>query len=64
MSSPDFGAGYRKMAIDITLMTPVAEGRQGADSEKRPSEVRRGGPERHFWEISGLSLGYQASKDS
>jgi hypothetical protein len=26
--------------------------RQGADSEKRPAEVRRRGSEPHFWEIS------------
>ena len=36
--------------MDVALMTPVSEGRQGADSEKRPAEVRRSGPEPHFWE--------------
>ena len=51
--SPVFGEIHDKAAMDIVLMTPVAEGRQGADSEKRPTEVRRSGPEPHFWEISG-----------
>ena len=60
--SPDFGEVLNEAAMDIALTTPVAEGRQGADSEKRPAEVRRSGPEPHFWEISGSSLGYQASK--
>jgi hypothetical protein len=49
--------------MDVALTTPVAEGRQGAYSEKRPAEVRRSGPEPHFWEISGSSLGYQTSED-
>jgi hypothetical protein len=49
--------------MDIALTTPVAEGRQGADSEERPAEARRSGPEPHFWEISGSSLKYQASED-
>ena len=49
--------------MDLALTTPVAEGRQGAESEKRPAEVRRSGPEPHFWEISGSSLGYQASEN-
>jgi hypothetical protein len=48
--------------MDIALTTPVAEERQGADSKERPAEVRRSGPEPHFWEISGSSLKYQASK--
>ena len=42
--------------MDIALMTPVAEGRQGADSKERPAEVRRSGPEPHFWEISELTF--------
>ena len=50
--------------MDFVLTTPVAEGRQGADSEKRPAEVRRSGPEPHFWEVSESSLGYQPSEDS
>ena len=49
--------------MDVTPTTPVAEGRQGADFEKRPTEVRRSGQEPHFWEISESSLGYQASED-
>jgi len=49
--------------MDITLKTPVAGGRLGADSEKRPTEVWRSGPEPHFWDISESSLGYQASED-
>jgi len=49
--------------MDIALTTPVAEGRQGAHSEKRPTEVRRSVPEPHFWDISESSLGYQASED-
>ena len=49
--------------VDIALKTPVAEGRQGADSEKRPTEVRRSGSESHFWDISESSLRYQASED-
>jgi len=36
--------------MDVALKTPVAEGRQGADSEKRPIEVRWSGSEQHFWE--------------
>jgi glucokinase len=35
----------------------VTEVRRGADSEKRPSEVRRSGSEPHFWEISGEEMG-------
>ena len=35
----------------------VPEVRRGADSEKRPSEVRRSGSEPHFWEISGEEMG-------
>jgi len=34
--------------MDIALTTPVAEGRQGANSEKRPIEVRRSSMEPHF----------------
>ncbi len=49
--------------MDVTLKTPVVEGRQGADFEKRPAEVWRSGSEPHFWEISESSLGYQASED-
>jgi hypothetical protein len=48
--------------MDVALKTPVAEGRQGADSKERPAEVRRSSPEPHFWELSGSSLGYQASE--
>ena len=32
----------------VALKTPVAEGRQGADSEKRPIEVRWSDSEPHF----------------
>jgi hypothetical protein len=39
--------------MDVALTPPVAEGRQGADSEKRPAEVRRSDSEPHFWGISG-----------
>ena len=35
----------------------VPKVRRGADSEKRPSEVRRSGSESHFWEISGEEMG-------
>jgi glucokinase len=35
----------------------VPKVRQGADSEKRPSEGRRSGSEPHFWEISGEDMG-------
>jgi hypothetical protein len=49
--------------MDVALKTPVAEGRQGAHSEKRPTEVRRSGPEPHFWDISESNLGYQALED-
>jgi len=49
--------------MGVALKTPVVEGRQGADSEKRPTEVRRSGPEPHFWEVSESSLGYQASEN-
>jgi hypothetical protein len=30
--------------MDVALTTPVAEGRQGADSKERPAEVRRSNP--------------------
>jgi len=50
--------------MDVALTTPIAEGRQGADSKERPAEARRSSPEPHFWEKSGSSLGYQASEDT
>jgi alpha-L-fucosidase len=50
----------REAAMDVALKPSVAEGRQGADSEKRPTEVRRSDPEPHFWEIYGSSLGRRA----
>jgi len=43
--------------MDVALTTPIAEGdRRGADSQKRPTEVRRSSSEPHFWEISELNL--------
>jgi len=61
-SSLAIGEVRREAAMDVALKTPVEEGRQGADSEKRPAEVRRSDPEPHFWEISGSRLGLAYSR--
>jgi hypothetical protein len=50
--------------MDIALKTPVAEGQQGADSEKRPAAPLWSDSEERCWELSELSLGYQPSEDS
>jgi hypothetical protein len=38
--------------MDIALTTPVAEGRQGADSEKRPAAPLWSDSEERCWELS------------
>jgi hypothetical protein len=50
--------------MDIALTTPVAEGRQGANSEKRPAAPLWSDSEERCWELSEASLGYQALEDS
>ena len=49
--------------VDFALKTPVAEGRQGAHSEKRPTAPLWSDSKERCWELSESSLGYQTSED-